>query len=260
MNPVVYSPFKLPTYFHKFLSGYQIKYLFKKEVSMKKIISQASFENSRRRKQFYINCEVLLALCVVFLSACGSPEPTVDPVQVTKLFETEVSKAVTEAVPLPSATFTETVVPSLTPTITITPTITPKTIGGWEPPSGNSGWGNPWGTPSEIWNGIPIIPDAVAGGEVNDGKYVGYYYSVEKTLSEVRQYYQQELGKNGYDLSALGEDDNTIKLVFTNSEDQIVINAVSIDRDYEEIVIDYKGKKEVIITPAFHGSWVLIEH
>lgn len=205
--------------------------------------------------QFCIIRVFLFIFVGVFLSACGETVPAVDPVQETAVFETAVSKALTMTVPPPSATFTETVVPTVTPTITITSTPTPETIGSWEPPFAR-GVITPWGIPVEIWDGIPIMPNAVAGGE----EYGGYYYSVEKTISEVRQYYQQELGKAGYFLSAIGEDDRTIKLIFKSDEDQIVISALSVDRDYEKIVFKVKGKKEVFEIPEFHGSWVLIEH
>jgi len=118
---------------------------------------------------------------------------------------------------------------------------TPETIDSWGAKLYRDVY-PPYGNPLEIWDGIPIMPNAVVGSEA----YGGYYYSVEKTLSEVREYYQRELGKTGYYLSAFGEDDTTIKLVFTNGKDQIVISALRMDLEY--------------ITPELHGSWVLIEH
>lgn len=91
------------------------------------------------------------------------------------------------------------------------------------------------------------MPEAIAGYE----EYGGFYYSVENTVTEVREYYQQELGKFGWSLSAFGEAENgDIKLIFQNGVDQVTITVYGTDIDFEHSLWGFQA-------PA---SFVLIVH
>lgn len=99
--------------------------------------------------------------------------------------------------PTPTPTGTFTAVPTRTATRTPTRTPSPPT----ETPA----------TASE-WNGIPIMPGAVAG----DGDEESYVFTIQATPQEVQEYYELELGKLGWQLSAQEDDDASLLLIFIN--------------------------------------------
>lgn len=118
-------------------------------------------------------CLLLLALILTACSSFAQPTPT----------------------PTPTGTFTA--VP--TRTATRTPTHTPS---------------SPTETPATAseWNGIPIMPGAVAG----DGDEESYVFTIQTTPQEVQEYYELELGKLGWQLSAQEDDDVSLLLIFIN--------------------------------------------
>lgn len=118
-------------------------------------------------------CLLLLALILTACSSFAQPTPT----------------------PTPTGTFAA--VP--TRTATRAPTHTPS------PPTETPG------TASE-WNGIPIMPGAVAG----DGDEESYVFTIQATPQEVQEYYELELGKLGWQLSAQEDDDASLLLIFIN--------------------------------------------
>lgn len=179
----------------------------------------------------------LFILIVLVLFGC-TQEPEVVPTQLPP--DTLIPPTTT---PVPTAT--NTVVPSDTPQPTFTSTPAPEIVAGPEIPRFLV-------IPArdklvETWEGIPVMPEAIAGYE----EYGGFYFSVENTVTEVRQYYQQELGKSGWSLFAVGEaEDGSLKLLFQNDVDRVTITVYSIENDFEHSLWGFQA-------PA---SFVLIVH
>jgi len=97
--------------------------------------------------------------------------------------------------PIATPTLALTAFPSLTPINTpLLPTATPNVV-------------------SE-WKGIPVMPDAIAG----EGDDEGYVFTVKATAQQVRDYYQAELGKSGWQLLASKEGDTSLSFVNNASE------------------------------------------
>lgn len=92
---------------------------------------------------------------------------------------------------------------SATPTLsaTVTPTASPL------PPSET-----PDGRPASNWNGIPIMPGAVAG----EGDEEGYVFTVKAMPGQVQEYYQLELGKLGWQPFAQEDGDSSTIIIFTD--------------------------------------------
>jgi len=194
-----------------------------------------------------IDLFIALLLFCILLSACG---PSPEELAATSAAETAAAATSTPTItptytPTTPPTATNTPVPSDTPKPTLTPTPAPDIIDGPERPRFLL-------IPTryikvETWKGIPIMPEAIAGDE----EYGGFYYSVENTVTEVREYYQQELGKFGWSLSAFGEAENgDIKLLFQNGVDQVTITVYVTDNDFEHSLFGFQA-------PA---SFVLIVH
>ncbi len=120
-----------------------------------------------------VACLLLLALILTACSSFAQPTPT----------------------PTPTGTFTA--VPTRTATRAPTHTPSPPT----ETPA----------TASE-WNGIPIMPGAVAG----DGDEESYVFTIRATSQQIQEYYELELGKLGWQLSAQEDDDASLLLIFIN--------------------------------------------
>jgi hypothetical protein len=102
-------------------------------------------------------------------------------------------------------TLTLTAVPTLVPTnMPLPPTETPEAAAALVPE----------GQPAAEWNGIPIMPDAIAG----EGDEESYVFTVKATPQQVQDYYQFELGKLGWQAFATGEGNSTSRmLMFTNN-------------------------------------------
>ena len=101
-------------------------------------------------------------------------------------------------------TLTLTIVPMLIPTNTSQlPTETPDAVTALIPE----------GQPASEWNGIPIMPDAIAG----EGDGESYVFTIKATPQQVQEYYQLELGKLGWQPFATGNGDSSLMLMFTNN-------------------------------------------
>ena len=71
----------------------------------------------------------------------------------------------------------------------------------------------PEGEPASEWQGIPIMPGAIAGG----GDEESYAFTTRATSREVQEYYEGELEKLGWELFAQTEGKNSsLMLIFTN--------------------------------------------
>jgi len=70
----------------------------------------------------------------------------------------------------------------------------------------------PEGQPASEWNGIPIMPGAIAG----EGDEEGYVFTARVTPQQVRDYYQLALGKLGWQPMATGEGEPPLMLIFAD--------------------------------------------
>jgi hypothetical protein len=99
---------------------------------------------------------------------------------------------------IPILTFT--VIPTLARTNTLPPTETSD--------------GAPEGQPASEWNGIPIMPEAIAG----EGDEESYVFTIKATPQQVQEYYQLELGKLGWHPFATGDGDSSLVFINNTSE------------------------------------------
>lgn len=102
----------------------------------------------------------------------------------------------TVGVPIPSPIPTETVVPSRMPTKTATtgPTQTSPTATAFV-------LATPSGKPVSDWEGIPIMPGAVAG----EAKPGGYTFTIRAAPVEILGFYDEAMREQGWIVLATGE-------------------------------------------------------
>ncbi len=143
---------------------------------------------------------ILLSFLVIVLASCSSfvPQPTETPIP------TETS--------LPTATNTPE--PTYTPTQTpIPPSETPSTP---DLPM-------PSGKPASEWEGIPVMPNAIAG----EGDSKGYSFTINATPEEIQNFYEKELGKLGWNMLASGQGTtNAILLIFMKDTNTFSVSII----------------------------------
>jgi len=82
----------------------------------------------------------------------------------------------------------------------------------------------PEGQPASEWHGIPIMPGAIAG----EGDEEGYVFTSKVTPQQVRDYYQLELGRLGWQPMAIGEGEPPLMLIFVDgASTTLTINILS---------------------------------
>ena len=91
---------------------------------------------------------------------------------------------------------TSTAIPTLVATVTKIPSPFPSTE-------------TPKPLPSPAWNGIPILPGAIAG----EGDEEGYVFTVHATAAQVQDYYQLELEKLGWQF--IGQENSGVSMILT---------------------------------------------
>ncbi|HSA99894.1 MAG TPA: hypothetical protein VLE49_04535 [Anaerolineales bacterium] len=131
-----------------------------------------------------------------------------------------------QSTPTPVPTWTFTAVPTATPAPTSTPlppTETPDVASGLAPE----------GMPASEWQGIPIMPGAIAG----EGDEEGYVFTVKATAQQVQEYYNLELGKLGWHVLAQTEGKSTsLMLIFTNDTSETLTVSI-IAKGAESLVL-----------------------
>jgi hypothetical protein len=140
---------------------------------------------------------LLLSFLLVCLTACSltPAPPTPTPTNT----------------PRPTPTPTDTPLPTATPTRTPVPATNTPT-----PPA----FPNPQGTPLVEWNGIPIMPGAIAGEESAGA----YSFTVNATIEEVRAYYEKEMPKLDWALLGAAEGKTgALILIFTKGQETFSI-------------------------------------
>lgn len=131
--------------------------------------------------------KLIAAMLLLALSAC-----------------TNILRPTSTAIP----TITVTVLPTLAPTLI--PTVTPPL------PSETTDVISalvPEGQPASEWQGIPIMPGAVAG----EGDEEGYVFTIRATPQQVHDYYRLELEKLGWQSLAQGDGESSTMLIFMNN-------------------------------------------
>jgi hypothetical protein len=114
-----------------------------------------------------------------------------------------------------------TTVPAFTPTVSIDTVL----------PTGQTPDVAPEGQPVTEWDGIPIMPNALTGA----GDAEGYVFTIRATAQQIREYYQTELVKRGWQPLPQGNGDSSTMLIFTNSASDTV--SVSIIVKGEEALV-----------------------
>jgi hypothetical protein len=77
----------------------------------------------------------------------------------------------------------------------------------------------PLGEPAADWQGIPIMPGAISGGEVTDG----YEFTTQDTVDEITQFYEAALDELGYSLTTSGSEAGISFLLFQKGSTQAII-------------------------------------
>jgi hypothetical protein len=67
--------------------------------------------------------------------------------------------------------------------------------------------------PVSEWNGIPIMPGAIAG----EGDEEGYVFTIKATPQQVQEFYQIELGKMSWQPISQDASSSSLMLVFMDS-------------------------------------------
>jgi hypothetical protein len=77
---------------------------------------------------------------------------------------------------------------------------------------------------ASAWNGIPIMPGAVAG----EGDEESYVFAIQATLQQVREYYELEMGKLGWQSSVEGDGTTSLMLTFTkDASETLTMNVLA---------------------------------
>ncbi|MBN2386128.1 MAG: hypothetical protein JXB85_03855 [Anaerolineales bacterium] len=83
----------------------------------------------------------------------------------------------------------------------------------------------PEGEPATEWNGIPIMPEAIAG----EGDAAGYVFSIDASAEDVQDYYDRVLGGQGYSLLAAGQGSQvgTVMLIYMKGGETVSVSIFS---------------------------------
>lgn len=71
----------------------------------------------------------------------------------------------------------------------------------------------PQGKPASDWDGIPIMPGATSG----EGDAEGYVFTIQATSQQIKEYYEVELSKLGWQALGTEEGDASLTLIFMNN-------------------------------------------
>ena len=139
-------------------------------------------------------------------------QPTETPVHVT-----ETSEPTPSYTPPATATFEPTSVPITATPLPGTPPATP-TIS------------LPADAPLKLWNGLPIIPGAITGEELDDR----YRFMLTAKVEDVRKFYKTELPKLGWEFVADGTGENSAPVTMFKKGDSFLSISLEV---FGEIII-----------------------
>lgn len=81
----------------------------------------------------------------------------------------------------------------------------------------------PTGKPITNWEGIPVMPNAIAG----DGDSQGYTFTIKATPEEVQKFYEKTMSKLGWNMFASGQGTTeAILLIFMKGSDTMTISII----------------------------------
>jgi hypothetical protein len=160
------------------------------DIGLPPVIILITFQREGVVKKPIVVCSILFLLILVACSNFIRPNPTT----------------------VPTPTFT------IVPTLVLTNTSVPQT----ETPGAVSAIA-PEGQPAAEWNGIPIMPDAIAG----EGDEESYVFTVKTTPQRVQEYYQLELSKLGWQPSATGDEDSSLMMFTNNASATLTISLIA---------------------------------
>ena len=147
-----------------------------------------------------INKAVMLSILVMVLASCNTfaPKTTETPTP------TETTLPTSTNTPEPTNTPTQTPIPS---TETSSAPVLPM----------------PSGKPSVDWEGIPIMPNAIAG----EGDSTGYSFTIDTSPDEIQKFYETELAKLGWNMFASGQGTtNAILLIFMKDTSTLSVSII----------------------------------
>ena len=105
--------------------------------------------------------------------------------------------------------------PTAVPTLPVSPTLAPAVTSGPSTPTPDVVSSLiPEGQPASEWNGIPIMPGAVAG----EGDEESYVFTIKATPQKVQEYYQLELGRLGWQPFATDDRGASLLLMFVKND------------------------------------------
>jgi hypothetical protein len=153
---------------------------------------------------------ILVTMGFGVLSSCQGQQKAIQTQEVVASESTHTSS------PLPTESHTPTLTPAPTETAepTRTPIPSPEVIPGPEPPQFlliPSGY-----LEVDDWFGVPIYPGWVNAQEAYDG----YYYSADQPVRIIRAFYEEEMGKRGWTLTAAGETERGHQLIIFENDGQ----------------------------------------
>jgi hypothetical protein len=143
---------------------------------------------------------IILSGLLIALASCNAfaPQLTETPTP------TETSLPTSTSTPEPTNTPTQTLVP---PTETPSAPVLPM----------------PSGKPSSEWEGIPVMPTAIAG----EGDSKGYSFTINATPDEIQKFYEKELGKHGWNMFAGGQGTtNAVLLIFMKDTSMLSVSII----------------------------------
>ena len=109
-----------------------------------------------------------------------------------------------------------------TPIVIVTPTLAPLS------PGETSG-----GQPDSAWNGIPIMPGAIAG----EGDEENYVFTIKATPGQVQEYYQRELGKLGWRLQPFVQEESDSSMMLFLMDGTSATLTVSILAKEDDVLV-----------------------
>lgn len=149
-----------------------------------------------------ISKKILASILITALAACSpfAPKPTETPI------------------PSPTKTALPTSTSTPWPTNTPPPTPIPPT----ETPSAPA-LQMPTGKTASEWEGIPIMPDAIAG----EGDSEGYSFTINASIEEIQKFYETKLAKLGWSSFASGQGTtDAVMLIFMKGTDVLSVSII----------------------------------
>jgi hypothetical protein len=164
-----------------------------------------------------ISKSTILFVMMIALTSCNTfvQTPTQTPIPTATSLPTLTSTPEPTITPTRTATPTPTPVPpTQTPTKTpVPPTKTPSTLG-LQMPSG---------TPVANWEGLPVMPNAIAG----DSDATGYSFTVKASTEEIQNFYEKEMPKLGWNTLGIGQGTtNAIILIFMKGSSTVSVGII----------------------------------